>query len=197
MAKKKTDEEVKDEIIIAANTLFVKYGFHKTTMEEIAKLAGKGKSTLYYYFKSKEEVIIAVMQKTAREFTNIVRNEIARYNTAEEKLNTYFKTTIEIAEDFSKIYYLLRQELAGGFLVNPKNLVEFDEQGTLLVEDIIKLGFNNKEFTSIDSDSIKQLSEIINTTIKSLVMAEMLEIRNQDWDKKIILFGQILIRGLK
>jgi AcrR family transcriptional regulator len=197
MAKKKSDEEVRNEIIKVANTLFVKYGFHKTTMEDIAKLAGKGKSTLYYYFKSKEEVIIAVMQKIAIEFTNIVRKEILFCNTAEEKLNTYFLTTIKIAESFSKIYYLLRHELADGFLVNPKNLVDFDERGIVLVEDIIRFGYNNKEFTSIKSEDIKYLAELINLTIKSLVMTEMLEIKNKDWDKKILQFGQILIKGIK
>ena len=50
------DEEVKKEIIEAAKVVFQKWGLKKTTMEDIAKEAGKGKSTLYYYFKSKEEI---------------------------------------------------------------------------------------------------------------------------------------------
>ena len=53
-----TDTLQKDEIIIkevieAAKVLFQRYGLKKTTMEDIAKFVGKGKSTLYYYFPSK------------------------------------------------------------------------------------------------------------------------------------------------
>ena len=50
------DEIIKAKILEGADKLFQKYGLGKTTMEDIAKDAGKGKSTLYYYFKSKEEI---------------------------------------------------------------------------------------------------------------------------------------------
>ena len=52
-------DQVRDEILRAAMELFTKYGIDKTTMENIAEAAGKGKSTLYYYFKTKEDVFSA------------------------------------------------------------------------------------------------------------------------------------------
>lgn len=51
MSKTK-DELLKEKILTGADMLFQKYGLTKTTMEDIAREAGKGKSTLYYYFKS-------------------------------------------------------------------------------------------------------------------------------------------------
>ncbi|PKN72465.1 MAG: TetR/AcrR family transcriptional regulator, partial [Deltaproteobacteria bacterium HGW-Deltaproteobacteria-10] len=54
------DEEVKQAIKAAAKRVFAKWGLNKTTMEDIAGEAGKGKSTLYYYFKSKEEIFETV-----------------------------------------------------------------------------------------------------------------------------------------
>ena len=51
---------VKAAILQAAERLFQKWGINKTTMEDIAHEARKGKSTLYYYFKSKEDVLEAV-----------------------------------------------------------------------------------------------------------------------------------------
>ncbi|MCK4357400.1 MAG: helix-turn-helix transcriptional regulator, partial [Candidatus Cloacimonetes bacterium] len=44
----------KEQILKVAGNIFAKFGLKKTTMDEIAKLARMGKSTLYYYFKSKE-----------------------------------------------------------------------------------------------------------------------------------------------
>ena len=46
----------KEEIVKAAQHVFARYGFRKTTMEEIASEAHRAKSSLYYYFKSKDEV---------------------------------------------------------------------------------------------------------------------------------------------
>lgn len=196
MAKKKSDEDVKSEIIKAANTLFVKYGFNKTTMEDIAKLAGKGKSTLYYYYKSKDEVIIDVTRKIASDFQRKIQKEIARYSTAKDKLTEFFKLTVKYAEKLSTIYFLPRQELSEGFFIKPNHIDEIDENGIQFIRSILTLGINNKEFSSIIIDETMQIAEIINCTIKSLVMSEMLGIKNQDWDKKILKFGEILIRGI-
>ena len=48
-------------IIDVARRLFAKYGAERTTMNDIAEASGKGRRTLYTYFKSKEEVYNAVV----------------------------------------------------------------------------------------------------------------------------------------
>ena len=49
-------EQMRQEILDAALKAFLKHGFHKTTMEKIAKEANIAKGTLYLYFSSKEEL---------------------------------------------------------------------------------------------------------------------------------------------
>ncbi len=55
--------DVKDLIVRAATIYFSRYGFHKTTMEEIARHIHKAKGVLYYYFKSKEELFNEVLKQ--------------------------------------------------------------------------------------------------------------------------------------
>ncbi len=50
-------EIAKNKIIQAAIKIFFKKGFHKSTMDEIAKEVGVSKATIYTYFKSKEEIL--------------------------------------------------------------------------------------------------------------------------------------------
>ena len=57
------DEVIVREIVSSARGLFEKFGLKKTTMEDIAKEAGKGKSSLYYYFESKYEIFEAVVDQ--------------------------------------------------------------------------------------------------------------------------------------
>jgi len=58
-----TDNNVKNQIISSARLHFSKYGFHKTTMDEIARHLHKAKGVLYYYFKSKEDLFKEVLKQ--------------------------------------------------------------------------------------------------------------------------------------
>ena len=53
----------KEQIIKAALTVFKNNGIEKATMDEIAKEADFGKATLYYYFSSKEEIFIEILDR--------------------------------------------------------------------------------------------------------------------------------------
>ncbi len=56
-------KEVKNIIVESAAIFFSKYGFYKTTMDEIAQHIHKAKGALYYYFKSKEELFNEVLKQ--------------------------------------------------------------------------------------------------------------------------------------
>lgn len=59
-------ENKQDRILDAAFEKFKQFGFLKTTVDEIARQAQVGKGTIYSYFKNKEEILIALVD---REFT--------------------------------------------------------------------------------------------------------------------------------
>ena len=65
-------EEYRKRIVISAGQIFSRFGFKKTTMDEIARALNMGKSSIYYYFESKEEIFEAVVLHEA----NILRNEL-------------------------------------------------------------------------------------------------------------------------
>lgn len=54
---------VKSLIVESAANFFSKFGFNKTTMDEIARHIHKAKGVLYYYFKSKEELFNEVLKQ--------------------------------------------------------------------------------------------------------------------------------------
>jgi len=62
MPKIVNKEQMKADILKASLNAFLKYGFHKSTMEKIAKEAGIAKGTLYLYFSSKEELTQSISQ---------------------------------------------------------------------------------------------------------------------------------------
>lgn len=59
-------ESRRNEIIEAARRCFLRHGFHQTTTDEICREASITPGGLYHYFSSKEEIIVAVIQRSAR-----------------------------------------------------------------------------------------------------------------------------------
>ncbi len=50
-------DEMRNTIICKAGELFSRYGYKKTTMDDIADALQKGKSSIYYYFQNKEDIL--------------------------------------------------------------------------------------------------------------------------------------------
>lgn len=73
-------------LIDVARQLFARHGFESTTMNDIAEASGKGRRTLYTYFKSKEDVYYAVidgeLMRISSTFLAVARKELP----PEEKL---------------------------------------------------------------------------------------------------------------
>jgi len=55
-------KETKANILNVAEKLFVKQGYEKTTMQEIVDITGLAKGTIFHHFKSKEEILISVLE---------------------------------------------------------------------------------------------------------------------------------------
>ncbi|WHH57442.1 TetR/AcrR family transcriptional regulator [Petroclostridium sp. X23] len=59
----KDPETRKNEILDAAQELFITQGFEQTAVSDIVKKVGVAQGTFYYYFKSKEEILKAVLER--------------------------------------------------------------------------------------------------------------------------------------
>ncbi len=82
----------------AALKVFSAKGYHKSTMSEIALEAGFGKGTLYWYWKSKEELYFALIRQMHEEFLQVVEGAAASGGTALEKL-------IRMGGEITELYY--------------------------------------------------------------------------------------------
>lgn len=57
-----TDKLLSDRILETANNLFVNKGYHGMSMREISDALGVSKAALYYHFKDKEELFLAILK---------------------------------------------------------------------------------------------------------------------------------------
>ena len=79
----------KQELIEVARQLFASKGFDNTTMNEIASQSGKGRRTLYTYFKSKSEIFLAVINSEMSHIIDAIDEIVPLEIPADEKLKRY------------------------------------------------------------------------------------------------------------
>jgi AcrR family transcriptional regulator len=82
------------QIISAAKQCFAQYGYDKTTLDDIGKRLGLNKSSLYYYFKNKEEIFTAVVLEEADTIVDGLQAEMENKTSPEEKIQFYMKKRI-------------------------------------------------------------------------------------------------------
>ena len=80
-------EETRERILDAALRLFRERGFDETTMRDIAAEAGVATGAAYYYFRSKEELVMAFYVRTADEARALLPAAIARSNNLGKRLH--------------------------------------------------------------------------------------------------------------
>ncbi len=86
-----------EEIISVASTLFSRKGYSATSLKEIADQVGLHKTSLFHYFKGKEEILMEVMDKGLREYVNILNESAIDPNLdAEEKLRVALEKQVAV-----------------------------------------------------------------------------------------------------
>ncbi|HSG44953.1 MAG TPA: TetR/AcrR family transcriptional regulator [Anaerolineales bacterium] len=90
--------------------IFSKKGFHETSMREIADIAGLGKSTLYDYFKTKDEILIYFFEDQLRDMTQEAQKIALQNLTADKRLRQITKMYIESLLDNKNLFLKIMQE---------------------------------------------------------------------------------------
>jgi AcrR family transcriptional regulator len=95
------------QILQAAQQLFQKHGFQKVSMDDVARAIGKGRSSLYYYYKSKEEIFEAVIDAEIKDILNEIGKAMEKAATVEEKIRAFCTAKIRIARKRRSFYVAL------------------------------------------------------------------------------------------
>ena len=86
-----------DEIISVACSLFSRKGYSATSLKEIADQVGLHKTSLFHYFKNKEEILMEVMDKGLREYVNVLDEPAIDPNLdAERKLRIALEKQVSV-----------------------------------------------------------------------------------------------------
>jgi AcrR family transcriptional regulator len=139
----------RETILKIAQEIFSKYGYKKTTLDDIANAVRKGKSSLYYYFKSKEDLFQAVIMKEVELLAKELDKVVNRNTDPIDKLRDYMLTKINTFRNLANFYNALENDVTAiGFIEDIKNRYEQDE--IRLIKRILIEGVRKNEFEIYD-----------------------------------------------
>ncbi len=139
--------ETKNKILIVANKLFSRFGFHKTSMDEIAKIARKAKGSLYYHFASKEELFKEVVSKEIINLKNQLSIVVENTDlSASGKIKKYLIKRMAILSDAANYHETLKADFFEHFDFIDDLRNELDEWEKEKLKKIISEGVKTGEF---------------------------------------------------
>lgn len=97
----------KNQILDAAMVVFARSGFHEARMDDIVQESGLSKGTLYWYFKSKEEIITAISQRLFATDIEQVESLLKAEGTVSERLQQLIRDRLQGLQDMSDMVAIL------------------------------------------------------------------------------------------
>jgi len=193
MPEQTKDDIVKDAILKAAARVFQKWGLNKTTMEDIAHEAGKGKSTLYYYYDSKEEIFDIVVLNEFDGVLTKAKTATIGIESAKDQMRTYIVTALHEIKKSTSVYSIVRGEIKGNAAFIEKLRKQLDSRETQLVKEILLHGMTNNEFAFSDEAELDTAAQVVVGILRALEMYLFLE--NEDAER-IDIAAKLIANGI-
>lgn len=188
-------DEIRNNIIDVAQKIFSHFGFDKTTMELIAKESRKGKSTLYYYFKSKEELYAAVIEREGnyiqKEMMKVINNGGDTYTLFRNYALRRFLLTREVIN----YYNLVKDDYYKIFPVIHKYRKNHDEFELWAIKQMLLKGIENNEL-NISEEQIEDVAIGISAAIKGLEEPLLIDSSNNTTKRKLEILLELFMHGL-
>jgi AcrR family transcriptional regulator len=148
-----TEEEQarrRHEIFHQAVKVFLKKGFHETSMREIAEQAGIGKSTLYDYFKTKDEVLLYFFEDQINDLTESAQKVALQNIAADERLRQVMKIHLEFLQANKSLFMKLSLEAQRLKLESQKQVQKGRHAYQDLIRGLIEEGIREGAFRNVD-----------------------------------------------
>jgi len=157
--------EVRAQIVEEARKIFLRYGYRKTTMEEIAAATRKGKSSIYYYFPGKEDIFRAVVEKEAGELKEQINTTIRTTDPPVERIKAYIMFRLHHVRTLGNFYAALNEDSLShlDFILEIRK--RFDKEERSIVKEILEEGMKKGSF-QLSSPEIGAIA--ISTMMKGL-----------------------------
>jgi AcrR family transcriptional regulator len=196
------EDVVQEQILLAAKRLFHVHGLHKVTMDDVAKAIGKGRSSLYYYYKSKDEIFDAVMNIEIREMLTAIAGAVDQVPTVEQKINAFCVAKLKVLRDKRAFFNTLDAGMDADAMshfnkikVIQHNLI-MKQEGALL-NQILTFGIERGELRTMGKKDQDVLIFVLLSSLHGLKREMVMENNFENIEPVVNTLTNMVMYGLK
>ena len=157
--------KTRQTLVDVARRLFAKQGLENTTMNDIAVASGKGRRTLYTYFKSKDDIYSAVIESELERLSDKLDEVAAKKIQPQDKIIELIYTHLNMIKETVVRNGNLRAEFFRNIWTVEKIRKHFDEDEIQLFRKVYAEGKADGEF---DIENVELVADITHYCIKGL-----------------------------
>jgi AcrR family transcriptional regulator len=176
-------EERKTQILAAATKVFTERGFADARMDDIVSEAGLSKGALYWYFDSKDAIIISILDQIFDYETGHVRELLEREDSAKLKLEVFIETMVKDLEKMKPLMPIFFDFWSLSVRKKTINqaIKKYYQSFLDLIEPIIEDGIEQGEFRPVD---VKETAVAIGAMYEGTILfyvyfPELIDFENQ------------------
>lgn len=196
------EDLMQEQILKAAKGLFQLYGLAKVTMDDVAKAIGKGRSSLYYYYKSKDEIFDAVLMIEIRECLTAMANAVDQASGMEQKFRAFFLTKLEVLREKRAFFKMLDVGMDANALsdFNKAKIVHHNliiRQESALLEALLREGMDKAELRKMSASELEMLIYVLLSSLRGLKRELELDADAERLVSAVDMFTRMAMHGLQ
>lgn len=160
-----TVSKTKVKLVDVARQLFAKMGVENTTMNDIALASKKGRRTLYTYFKSKEEIYMAVVESELDMLSDMMQKVAEKEISPDEKILELIYTRLDAVKQVVYRNGTLRANFFRDIWRVEKVRKKFDAKEITLFKSVLAEGREKGVFVI---DDVDMTAELIHYCVKGI-----------------------------
>ncbi|MCD6498808.1 MAG: TetR/AcrR family transcriptional regulator [Deltaproteobacteria bacterium] len=139
------------QILEVARKVIARYGLAKTTMDDIARQAGVGKTSLYYYFGNKEEIFQAVVMEESELLGKKIQQAVDAATDPPAKLKAFVKARYTHLRKLRTLYRITQESVKELLPVAQSMRNHFFEREIEQIRGLLNEGIQTGSFAIVDS----------------------------------------------
>jgi AcrR family transcriptional regulator len=185
--------EQREAVVSAAGELFARFGLEKTTMEDIGAACHKAKSSLYYYFRSKEDIFAEVIRREIAGLQETILREMKREDDPYNRFRTFVMTKLTYLIETQNKYVTIREDYLRNYDFINSLTEEYCAWELNLIEGILSHGRDRGAFNVMDT---KGTSRALYFAIKGIEYPWIVNFSKREIERGIDLLVDILLSGI-
>lgn len=159
--------ERKQEILKAASECFARFGYEKTTLDDIGKMVGLNKASLYYYYKNKETIFAEVISREVEDYIQELYTKIQEIPGCRNKILTYLREKFRYMQKLMNLHSLSMEAFRSVQPMFAQLFEQICEKEVNFINDILLGCIECGEMKAVDS---KRIAKTILTVVDAIKM---------------------------